>query len=284
MPVLNPQVDPLRAPPLDLRIGGQNGFLHDPQNWTSLAPYVRQQLFAVLITPPVGLEFVENGGLWLQSLKSLIELMPTKIDGLRSTVTNDFDGPLAGGAGEKLETVINATREVSAPSYTWPEKYNMSIARFWTEYSRMLIMDPDLKTPGIVASPLYLSAGQPAWLPEMHSFTVLYVEPDITMSRVVNAWLSANHMPKTGGTIEGRKEKGAGNDIPEQSIEFTALTQIGQAVNGLAQNYLNSLALQNLRPLDLAPLIPDVDVNVRATNNGLADELANAVLRPIDNS
>jgi len=278
MPVLIPSNDPLRTPTLDIGTGGQNGILTSPYQWTSSALYVRQKIMAVLIDAPAAMEFMENPDAQLAALKSLIELLPQTIDGLNSSVTWDYDGPAVGNAGEKFEAVIKASRAASAPSFTWADKYGMALTRYWTEYGRMLISDPDMQVPGIVASTNYVSAGSPPILPEMQSMTVLFFEPDVTMTNVTNAWLCTNMMPKSAGDIIGKREIGGSNETPNFTIEFTALTIIGKAVNILAKNYLSTLKLTDLRPLELYAYTDGVDPTVAQAATGLAEEISNAVM------
>ncbi len=268
----------LRTPMLDLSIGGQNGIMRSPAEWVSSANYVQQKTRAVLFTPPKGIQYLPSAELQYAALKSLIELMPQTIDGLTSNVEWNYEGPQVGNAGEKMESATQATRAVCTPTFTWSEKYGMSIARFWTEYGRMLIMDPDLTHPGIVATSNYIAANSPAWLPDMYSMTVLFFEPDVTFTKVTKAWLCTNMQPRTGGDITGKMEVNGAGEIPTVSIEFTALTLIGKPVNILAQNYLNSLNLTDLRPLELKPYTTSIDPDVKAAAEGLASQVTNAVL------
>lgn len=278
MPVLIP--DPNRTPIVDITTGGQNGILQSPFQWTSNAPYVRQKIIAVLITAPYLMQYMDAPDFQLAALKSLIELMAIKIDGLQSTVSWDYDGPVVGHAGESFKSVIKAMRTPSAPSHEWPDKYGMAVTRYWTEYGRQIISDPDLQVPGIVASPAYINAGSPPILPDQQTMTVLYIEPDVTLTQVTNAWLCTNMQPLSGGEIIGKREMGGSNETPTVTIEFTALTQIGKAVNILANQYLATLNLTDLRPLELSPYANGIDPNVQAAAAGIAESVSASVLPP----
>jgi len=267
----------IRTPMIDLAIGGQNGVMLSPHQWVSAANYVRQKLRAVLISAPEGIRFLPDAAHQYAALKSLIELMPQSIDGLTSNVDWTYDGHQVGHAGEKMEAATHATRNVSAPSFTWAEKYGLAIARFWTEYGRMLIMDPDLTHPGIIAQPAYIAAGSPAWLPNMYTMTVLFFEPDVTFTNPTSAWLCTNMQPRTGGEITGKMEVNSANDVVTQTIEFTALTLQSSPVIELASQYLRSLKLTDMRPFDLRPYADVIDPEVRAAAEGLASQITNAV-------
>ena len=288
------------APMLNLSEGGQNGFMTDPLHFVSSAPYVRQKLFAVLIAEPRAYEYLDgHNGItkeqYRAALKSLIELMPKSIDGLKSTTTWEFDGAVVGNSGEKLESVTKTAREVSTPTFIWDEKIGFAITKFWHEHGRLLQGDAELQVPGIVALGPYVDAKSPALTPDMVGFTVLFVEADNTLTSVVKAWLVSNMQPKTAGDWEGKREMAGSNDISEVNIEFTALTQIGKAVDIMAHNWLTkTLTIQNLRPLEqhaqglpggaggLADTveITDVTANLSAdTMYGLAAEVKASVTK-----
>lgn len=270
----------IRTPMIDLAIGGQNGVMRTPQEWASSANYVKQKLRAVLLTAPEGLQYLPDAAHQYAALKSLIELMPQSIDGLTSNVEWSYDGHQVGHAGEKMESVTQATRAVCTPTFTWAEKYGLAVARFWTEYGRMLIMDPDLTHPGIIAEPNYLAAGSPAWLPNMYAMTVLFFEPDVTFTKPTSAWLCTNMQPRTGGDITGKMEVNSANELSTPSIEFTSLALIGNPVLDLASQYLKSLKMTDMRPLDLVPYTDVIDPEVRAAAEGLASQITNAVINP----
>ena len=144
-----------------------------------------------------------------------------------------------------------------------------------------LIMNPDTQKPGIISSPTYIAAGSPTILPIDQSFIMLYFEPDLTMTRIVNAWLCANMQPKSAGEIVGRRETANSAEAAVTvDIEFTSWTMIGAEVVTLAQNYLNSMKLTDFRPLELKPFTSVIDPNVTAQALGLAAELTAAVTAP----
>lgn len=277
MTILVPPMDTLRTPTIDLSVGGQQGLMQNPQQWTSSANYVRQKIIAVLIAEPLLMHYMDNPDAQIAALKSLIELMPQKIDGLNSSVTWEYDGPNVGHAGEKFESVTKASRAVSAPSIEWSERYGMAIARFMTELGRQIILDPDLDHPAIVSSPAYIAAHSPPILPEHQAMTVLFIEPDVTMTNVTNAWLCTNMMPRSGGDILGSKEMAGTNSIVPVTIEYTAFTLTSKPVYVLAKNYLNSLKLNDMKPLDVRAYYDAISENVDAVQNGFAKEITDAV-------
>jgi len=274
----------VRTPSIDLSQGGQQGMLQNPMLWGNNANYIRQKTIPVLVSAPRLMGLLSNAGYRMAALKSLMELMPQKIDGLKSSLSADYDGQAVGHAGEKMESVTHVAREVSAPNYEWVDKYGMAITRYWTDYMRMFIADPDLQVPAIIQTPEYINAGSPPITPESQSMVMLFIEPDVTMTNVTNAWLCTNMMPRTAGEIIGVREMGGSNEIPTVGIEFTALTFIGKPVELLAASYLASLKLTDLRPLDLAQKYSQngspggVNSDVLAAGAGFAQEIVNTVV------
>jgi hypothetical protein len=266
-----------RTRPLNLAEGGQNGAMMAPHQWVSSAGYMKQKVIAVLLSAPVAMRYMDSFQSNLASLKALIEVMPLSIDGLNSTLEWEFNETPVGNAGEMFETVTKGNRQRSTPSFRWSEKYGSSIQRFWTEYGRLLLQDPDLGVPGIVSAPGYLAAGSPAILPDHQAMTVLFIEPDETLTNVTHAWLCTNMMPKSGGEITGKREIGAANDVPEVNIDFTALTMTGRAVVEQAKAYLQSLNLANLRPTELRPFIEGATPDVASAQSGFRNKIDESV-------
>lgn len=281
MPILVPSNNPLNTPTIDIaQPTAIGGLLPNPTMWASNAPYVQQQLIAVLIDYPGIYDYLPNSEQWIASLKALVEVQTIKIDGLQSNLTVDVDGPPIGNAGEKLNVITKVSRSVSAPVHTWHEVYGLSYTKFWTDHIRLVESDPDLMFPGITAEPLYISAGSPPLTPDMTSFSVLYFEPDPTMTYPTKAWLVTNMQALSNGDLyKGVKEKGGSNSTSELSIEFTALTQIGKGVDIIAANYLKTIKLTDLRPLELQTFTNGIDPNVSAISAGLAEQVSAAVLQ-----
>lgn len=268
-----------RTRALNLAEGGQNGAMMTPHQWVSSAGYMKQKIIAVLLAAPLAMRYMPDAQDNVAALKALIEVMPLSIDGLNSTLEWEFSETPVGNAGEQFETVTKGSRQRSTPSFRWSEKYGSSIQRFWTEYGRLLLQDPDLGVPGIVSSAGFRAAKSPSLLPDHQAMTVLFFEPDETLTNVTHAWLCTNMMPKSGGEITGKREIGAANEVPEVSIDFTAVTMTGRAVIEQAKAYLATLELANLRPTDLRDFRDGkgVDGDVAAVNSGFKNKIDESV-------
>lgn len=271
-----------RTPFIDLSIGGQNGAMPDPAHWVSGSGYVPQKLIAVLVEAPSLMQYMPGGSKNIATLKALIELQPKMIDGLKSTLTVEFGEAIVGHAGEIFQTPTKTSRERSEPSFTWTEKYGMAIARYWHEYIRYLMLDPDLQAAGVIASPSY--QGEPI-VGNAQAFTTLFIEPDPTFRFVTNAWICFNMMPQQTPDILGKREMGGNGEVPEASVTFTAYTRTGTAVVTFAQKYLQSLTLTDLRPIDLKLqdeyMQGQVFANVDTAGQGYKEEISNAVMNGV---
>lgn len=266
-----------RTLPLNLAEGGQNGAMLAPHQWVSSAGYQKQKIIPVLLSIPQAMRYMPDFESNVASLKALMEVMPLSIDGLNSTTTWDFSDTPVGNSGEAFETVIGAKRERSNPSFRWSDKFGAAIQRFWTEYGRLLLMDPDLGVPGIVSEPAYIAAGSPPILPDQQTIVMLFIEPDATMRNVTHAWLCANMMPKMGGDITGKREMASSNEVPEVTVDFTAWTMVGKAVVQQAKAYLDSLAIANLRPTELKPFVDGASSDVNAATTGFKEKIDESV-------
>jgi hypothetical protein len=266
-----------RTIPLNLAEGGQNGAMLAPHQWVSSAGYQKQKIIPVLLSIPEAMRYMDNWETNVATLKALMEVTAISIDGLNSTVEYEFADTPVGNAGEVFHTVTKASRQPSAPSYRWSERYGSSIQRFWTEYARLLMQDPDLGVPGIVASAAYRAGGSKPLLPHMQSMVMLFIEPDETLTNVTHAWMCANMMPKQVGEVTGKREMNAANEVPEVSIEFTATTMIGKEVINQARNYLKSLSLENLRPTELKPFVTGISQDVSAQATGFKEKINESV-------
>jgi hypothetical protein len=270
---------PARAPTYNLSDDGPNGLISNPSKWNSFGNYIPNNLLAFLLKAPTGFQYMDDPIYAVRALKTLIETMPISIGGIDVSVNLETDGPLIGNDGQKFESATKSTREISEPNFTWVERKNLTITKYWTSFITDLISDPDTQLPAIISSAKFRAAQSPTILPDFNTFVTLFVEPDNTLTRVVSAALSANMMPKNGGPIKLSKELGGIGAIVDVPIPFTAYTKYNAAVMNLAQQMLNSLKIENMRPMDLLPAVSGVDVKVSDINSGLAAELISAVAK-----
>lgn len=257
---------------LSQKESGQQGFRPDLRGYASNSAHVKRNLIAVLVEAPTGFQDLPGSDRWVATLKSLIELHSKTIEGLTSTLTAEFVENPVGGAGEMQEDISNVTRARSTPTHVWTEKYGKPINAFLEGWITSLIMDPATKVPNVVTQ---AGVDVEDLLPDYTGCTVLYFEPDPTMTKITRAWLCTNMMPKTAGEVTGSRDLTTGGESLDYNVEFTALTQEGFGVNKMAQEYLDNLnrtgVNPNYQPSFVEQISPVVD-----TDSGYADQMEDA--------
>jgi hypothetical protein len=259
-----------RSAMVDIRKGGQNGVAPDYAAYVSSAAYVRRNVIAILIEAPRGFQDLENPDYWVSTLKNLVELAPKTIEGLSQTLTVEHIENPFGGAGEVQQDISNVTRQRSAPQFTWNEKYGKAVASFLNGWVLNLIMDPETKYPRVVKN----SDKPTDLLPDYTGMTVLFIEPDPTHTKVITAWLSTNMRPTgTVAEISGNRDITAALQGADYSVEFTALTQIGEGVNNFAQEILDNMTLTGANPNLQEAFVREIDADVQAGESGYGNQI-----------
>lgn len=248
-----------KTPVLDLKNGGQFGPQVDMAGYVSSAPYVRKQLIAKVLEVPRGFDDMEDTNSWVVAYKALIELHAKSIEGFNSQLTVETVSTEFGGAGEELEAPSDVKRAKSSPSFSWVDKYGRPISTFWDNYILELIGDPITKVPNVMTRAQMRNKPLPDMLPDYIGGTVIFFEPDPTMTMVDKAWLVTNFWPKSGAPIEARREMAAAGDMLEFSIEFSAISQVGFGVNALAQRLLDEMNLTGTNPNHREAFIQELD-------------------------
>lgn len=266
------------APLVDLRQGATMGAAVDYNSWISNTPYVRRHLIALVIEVPSGFVDLDNPEIWRGCLKTLVETQAQSITGLNSQVDLTHEEVAVGGAGEMQETPSDSKRTRSTPTFTWVERYGKPISKFLRGWINLLIMDPNTKYPAVLASK---GRALTDILPDYNTMTVLFIEPDATGTQVVEAWLCTNMQPKSTGPIEGSRDITSPGQKVEMSIEFTAITQVGEGVNLFAQKRLDALHLGGMNPNQhkafMNAVSPDVNAAVKGYDDTLRDLESNRV-------
>jgi len=255
---------------LDLGYGGAGGYLPKIgrkgtdgafyDEWISNAAYIKRNLIPVVMSYPKFMSSMPEPDKWKASFKSLIELHPETIDGLSSGLTVDTDQHPVGGGGEMQDEVTNVTRAVSNITYTFKEKAGKSIQKFLDYYIRYGILDPDVKKPLVMQYMKNLDAVGGMYLPDMYTFTVMFIEPDISMTTVVDAWLCTNVFPTSNGDRTAKRDIHSAGEMLDLSIEFKSITLNSESVLTLADKILAKLTVLNKVP-DLDLVLPTDSIN-----------------------
>lgn len=259
------------APSVNLLYGGQFG--HSPvyEEYLGTQQYIQQQLIPVLLAAPTGFDSLPGKDNLYKILKSLVELHPMRISGLNAgmemeTVTTPF-----GGGGQVMETPTNVKWKESNIQFSWNEKVGLPIHRFLSMWWRYLIMDPDSKSASINTLP---GVQVTDMLADRYAMTMMFIEPDVTKSFVVKAWLVSNMFPKDVGENEGRMDKAAAGEQKDYDVPFSGIVQMGLGVEKVAQTILSSMSLTNADPYRRAAMMEGVSADVAALTKGYASSIS----------
>jgi hypothetical protein len=211
-------------------------------------------------------------------LKALVELHPLSIDGLAAGVTVAVTETPVGGAGEMQQDPTNVTRARTEPSFVWKEKYGSPIQKFLESWITELIMDPNTKTPRVIAAGVRPSD----LLPDYYAMTMLFVEPDPSGTRVIRSWLCVNMFPLEGIDVTGRRNITEDMQEVEYTIRFSSMAQVGEGVDNFAQQMLNSLVFTGLNANTQAAFVQAIDPNVSTANVGWASSLVDLAVDQVN--
>lgn len=262
----------LQSPVVDLTFGGQMGFSPEYAEWVSNAAYIRRPVIPLLIEGPRAMNLLPNGQKCLQILRSLIELHPMSIDGLNRTLTVDTQATAFGGSGLMQDDPTNVKETPSTPNFHYVEKYGRAISRFFAWYITTFIMNPYTKFADIAT---YVQGDQITdLLPDQYACTMMFIEPDPTMRKVVQAWLITNMFPKMSGDVQAGMDKTQDMNPTNIEIQWTGIHQYGAGVDLFAQQILNNLSIVGANPNTQAAFVQDLDARVRATTKSFASGIS----------
>lgn len=261
------------APTVDLRLGGQNGFIPDYRTYLSNSAYVQRNVIPFLIEYPRGFNYLPNADIWIGTLKALVETQALTIEGLNGKVNVSYTENAIGSSGEMQEDFTQVTRERSTPSFTWVERQGRPVHLFFNGWIFYLIGHPDTQTPMINSLPQNADKYFD-FLPDFNSMSVLFVEPDPFQRRVVEAWLCVNMMPKTSGDLSGKRDLASAMSDRKVTIDFTAMTMMSLGVNQFGQWLLNQLNYVGLNPHTRRSAIETISANITSAQHLDATELA----------
>lgn len=252
-------------PMLDLTYGGQNGWQPVLTEWVNNQAYVRRQLVAVLLEAPRFFQYMPEPTKWVQTLKSLVELHPLRIEGLNAGLEVETAEHAVGGAGEMQKEFVNVTRARSDVTIAYSsDKYGNPIQTFLENWITYALMDPNTKT-ALVGT---LADYPGDMLADMYSMSVLFFEPDPTHRKVVRSWVTTNLFPTSTGEIIGKRDLTAGSELTELSINFGGISQYGLGTNLMAQQILDAININDANPWATPSFIQGRDSDATAAAKG----------------
>lgn len=262
------------TPMVDIQQGGQFGFQPEFTQMASNTLYVRRNLVARLISGPAAFKYLPNGDKLNATLKALVEMWPQTIEGLKSTLTTEYEDTPFGPAGEMIQAWKSTRRARSEPQFTYgAELLGRPMTTFFNYWVEWLLGSADTQTPLISTL-----ADKPLQLLQSDvSMVVLFFEPNATFTSIDKAWLSGNMAPMGElPPIEGKKDPTAEGEKIQIQLNWTATTMVGQGVNQLAQKFLSQMSLTGANPNMRQAFMQDISADVKAADSGIAEEIANA--------
>jgi hypothetical protein len=257
-------------PMLNLEYGGQQGYAPDLTEWVSNQAYIRKNLFCLLVEAPKGFSYLPNPDAWVGTLRALVELHPMSITGLAAGLEVEVTENAVGGAGEMQQDFTDVKRARSNPVFRWNEKYGMPVSSFLEGWITYLMMDPASKYPNVVT----LSGRKPTdMLADQYAASMIFIEPDMTHSKPVKAWLCTNMFPMGTGEVVGSRELTAAGEPTTYDINFTAITQYGAGVLLLAERLLAGINITGANPYQRPAFLDSIDADVLAARKGYQSQV-----------
>lgn len=253
-----PFITGLQAPVEDPRYGAQYGWANDLEEYLSQTPYTSGQIIYLMLRGPTGPALLNDGGLTVATIKSLMEVGSHRIEGLRRSLQPSVNQYEVGGAGHEFHYHSDVKEDQSEVTHTMYDRNNGCISRFWEWYYKTFIMDPKTKAPAIVN----LGIRPDKILPDFYSWVGIYIEPDITQTKAVDAIMIVNQSPKTMPTIEHRRDLTAGREVREIPITLTGTQDTSFGTLAIGQMLLTRITLTGANPqMQPAPL-DDIDADI----------------------
>jgi hypothetical protein len=251
------------SPQTDLAWGGQHGWTPMLNEWVSNQAYVRRNLVCVLLEAPRIFQYMPEPAKWVQTLRSLVELHPLRIEGLNAGLTVETTDHAVGGAGEMQREFTNVTRARTDVTFTYSsDKYGNPIQTFLDAWIRYGMMDPDTKTA--LAGTISDAPGD--MLADMYSFSAIFFEPTPEGRKVHRAWIVTNMFPTTTGDIIGKRDLTSASEISELSINVGGIAQYGNGPVQVAQKLLDAMNFTGANPFFMQGFITDESSDVKAAS------------------
>lgn len=253
-----PFLEGLQAPVEDPRYGGQSGWANDLEEYLSQTPYTSGQAIYVMLRGPTGPSLLNDGGLIVGTIKSLLEVGSHRIEGLRRSLQPSVNQYEVGGAGHEFHYHSDLKEDQSEVTHTMYDRNNACISRFWEYYYRTFIMDQKTKAPMIIS----MGIRPEKILPDFYSWAGIYIEPDITQTKAVDAIMIVNQSPKTLPTIEMRRDLTSGREVREIALTLTGMQDTSFGTLAIGQMILDRITYTGANPqMQPAPL-DDIDADV----------------------
>ena len=250
---------------LDMTKGGHFGFAPDHTSWASAKAYARQNLIIMLLEAPKFMSLMNNSSQWYGALRAFVETQPSSVTGFEAGLTATVVDHAAGASGEIQQDFTKVTRERSTPVFNFEsDRANNIIQKMIATWMTYGMSDPSTGIPLAITLPDYKlqTRAQKHWLADWYSMTFIAMEPNATMTQVVNSWLVTNSWPTGTGPISGKRDKANPLEVPQLSFEFTAYSEFNEGVNRFAETLLSKIIFKGANPNVQTPFITSVGADV----------------------
>lgn len=261
-----------KAPGIDLSKGGQFGYQAEQGAYVNNTGYVPRNIIPILIKAPRGFDLFDDKtkATWIGALRSLIENQSKTVTGLRTGLTIESSERQFSRAGHLHHDPLDVKEVLSTPVHTWDERYGKVISRFWNNYIRLLIQDPQTNHPGIMSLVEEVPVDQ---LADFYSFTTLYIEPDPLRNKVLDSWLVTNMYPSSVSELESKLDVAGGVEVPEISTEFNGIPYMNDGVTTLSQEILDQINYVNAGPQQRAAFLDKIGADIKAAQSGYVEDI-----------
>lgn len=259
---------------LDLRYGGQFGWMPNLGELHNNQGYIPRNLTILAVEPPKFFQFLPNPEVFYGCFKSLVEKHPIKVDGFKQGLKVAVTEHDVGGAGEKQQEYTNVTRERTEPKFSFIEKETRPIQRFLDIWIRFGMMDPDAKFALI--GTLTDQKLPDDWLFDWYAGTILAYETDVTNRFVDKAWLTTNFFPQGTGNIDGSRELTANRELLTLDIDFTGTSVSGHSIVMMAQAIHDKIIKTNANPQNKPAFVSEIAPKLAEINRGYKWSVENA--------
>lgn len=255
----------------NLGINGPNGYILDTKYYAGYTDYIRNPARVQVLQAPLGLQMMPNASAYVAAYKNLIENWMHSWSGFNRTLSVESTQTEIGNSGEKMETPTRVSRAPSNIQSTIVEKIRRPVIRFLEDYVRYLIQDPQTGHPLLTG----VSTDFVDHYADIYSGIILVYEPDRTFRYVENAFLFTNFYPKgeIGENIANKQLQQEGEKAT-YSLNWTGISQVGWAVDAIAQAFIDANTLNKIDPSYQQPITSSVDSNVKAISTGYYEAIA----------
>lgn len=279
-----PEAQPSSNPMLDLTFGGHGGFVphiggldvngNNFEEILASSAYIKQPLIPVLLAFPDYMnKLPENSTSIKYMFKAIVEKAYNSFTGFNGKISVITEEHQIGNSQEMYEEVMDVQRARSQISYNFTEKAGKPIQRVLNHLIFNAMMHPDTKVP-LIRNYLSQEDLQSLYLPNMYRFCAIYIEPDRTFTKCVDAFLCVNCFFKDSGDRDGGRDLKNRTKLVEYDIELASVTMNNDSTIALGQKILNSMSIHSQLPEDVIAMpITGIDPEVNEVKSGYAEDL-----------